>query len=223
MRGVHGFFAAACIIVAGYGSDYIDPYGGIKHRLEDVVHAREYHDFSDSEANNDYLIHYAAMMPGMDGLSRNFESMRNIVRQELEAEQHTYKGDAQYNVMYTYTESPENVSKLSNPQLLRVYVLTQALNTESFRQEIGKLMDDDLADNCNEHGGLVVFRNNAPSLYNIPSGLACENDPANNESYKMSFDIIREHSYISQYHFHATCGDDSKYAEYSGGLPFLTP
>lgn len=133
-----------------------------------------------------------------------------LVERVLKMVEHTYRPRT------GYTEEPENAEELSPRQLVRAYLLLEALGKGEFLGEIGNIVKGDLKDPHAEHGGLIRFRNGRLAFVPVESALREDN----NEAYLLP-EKARDVPNAGYFHLHATTEDDSEYAGPSGGKSFV--
>jgi len=182
-----------------------------RKKLETVIHRGYCWLERRQKRNNNYLIDCLMKRENAEYLIENQEEVKKQLREKLETLEHTYRP------LTSYTEGPAGVHNLSVRQLLRVYLIMEALEDQEFRDEIGKGLEADLHDPYSEYGGLGVFENRV-KLMEVESEKASEKDPRNNGSYHLPTTKVWGIPYLFEYHYHATSDDCSFLAGPSHGI-----
>jgi hypothetical protein len=117
-----------------------------------------------------------------------------------------------------YTEDAWNILRMGEGQLLRVYLMLEALQEQGFCNHVGALLEEADLDEFSEHGGIAIFNrldDNKLILQNVGSALAKQKRKENKRRYQFPADW-GEFPRILRYHFHVngdsgpsshSCGD----------------
>ncbi len=157
-----------------------------------------------AERDHEYMIDVLKDCPVLDRYLADPVKLRGDLSFELGLREHAFRPK----MGNYYEESILDIGSFSFGQLLRSYLMLEALKDQGFVDSIGSIIVDDLADPFSEHGGVVVFGQDCkPLLLEIPS-YVFEQDSANNHSYSISPDFLK-HPKMSRFHLHASSEDCS--------------
>jgi hypothetical protein len=97
--------------------------------------------------NNAYLLYNIKNRSNL----QSEEYLKNKISQFIKYSEHVYvEKDTDNTIFY-------KVQELTLGQLQRIYLMYEYLNDTACLQEMGKIIDDDVADKYAEHGGIVLF------------------------------------------------------------------
>jgi|SRR3989338_1973073 len=163
--------------------------------FEGFIH-REYQKNQElARRNNQYIADNIALREGMRAIVSAPEKAKQNLVTRLGLVGHSYR--------YT-NELPTTVFNLSPRQLVRAYLIMEALKTEKFKTDIGVIVEDDLKDMDSEHGGLVLFDGGNLTLHDIPSA-----SKGDNNRYILAGDSLNL-PHIIPFHLHAASQDETE-------------
>ena len=114
----------------------------------------------------------------------------------------------------------EDLAQFSEEQLIRVYYLLKALQTQTFRETIGKELEKDTKDKSREHGGALRLLGAGRVLIEmIPGDRLLEASSSNGsfspDNYYMPKKSQFSTTLLLPFHFHSQTEDESKRARFS--------
>ncbi len=179
------------------------------------IHDRQYIFADMAKRNNDYLAENIVHRDDIVEITQDHRAARQAIVDNLESLPHIYR-PREDDVEEKYPETPDGVWDLTTRQLVRVYLLMEALGMPGFRQHVGTLMQGDFEDPYTEHGGFILFDGNNLDIHPVESEHTKERDTKNKGSYQMPKEAL-EIPHIFKYHFHAKGEDFSEFAHPSDG------
>ncbi len=184
---------------------------GNRATLEWFVHT-EYASNNRAQRNKQYLVDNLISRRDIHQIIANPEAAKQSLVDKLKSVPHTCRKDLPGFNNYTYREDSSGVYKLTPRQLLRVYLLMEALQNEKFMRHLGTLVEKDLNDPYSEHGGLVLFDKEGKLVFRpVESEFTKQKDPKGDSSYRMPKEAL-ETPYIAVYHFHVISEDGTIFA-----------
>lgn len=114
-----------------------------------------------------------------------------------------------------YHYDPLNIRTLSPRQLVRVFLIIEALKDAQFRNGLGRMIESDYRDKLAEHGGIVIADGGRLVFRAISSGE--ERTEENNTSYRLT-EESKILPAIFWFHIHAAHEDNSGYDSPSDGV-----
>lgn len=149
--------------------------------------------------NNEYLSTNIKNKPNL----QDEEYLKNKISKFIESLEHTYvEKDTNNTIFY-------KVPELNLGQLQRIYLMYEYLKDSSCLQEMGKIIEEDIADKYAEHGGIILFNKNKLHFKTFESY-----EPRtlhNNRFYGPPDETFTTPS-IGKFHLHAEYYDESKSA-----------
>lgn len=115
-------------------------------------------------------------------------------------------------------DGTKGVNLLNPVELLKFYLLFDALEKEDFKEQVRAEIQKDLHDDESEHGGFIKINNGKLSLFPVKSVL--DYMPPNthpNYFYDIPPKLKDTERHVFHYHFHATDVDSSDYCGPSPG------
>jgi hypothetical protein len=185
--------------------------------LEKVMYP-EFSYFSEIDRKNDeYVIKNLKNREDLTLISQP-EYLKKALIEKLKGLSHTYRDVKTPYGEPLYNESAENVHKLSHSQLIRVYLLMEALEkNEKLRNEIGELLERDSKDSFTEYGGLIRFDEKGELVFlPIESEHAKERDQSKSNMYMMPHSAY-EIPHVAEFHLHAKSKNSLEHAGPSAG------
>jgi hypothetical protein len=136
--------------------------------------------------NKRYLLDHIQNNPKLN--SR--EILINEISKNIANNKHIYKNRGR---------KVKDLSELSNPQLQKIYLVYQSLQTPEFCKKLEKIIEEDLNDSFAEHGGIVNFDEYGRlTLKSYPSTLGIKD----NRAYQPPLEAVLENQ-IASFHLHA--------------------
>lgn len=163
--------------------------------FEEFIHRAYQENQELARRNNQYIADNIALREDMRAIVSDPEKAKQELVTRLGLVDHSYR--------YT-TELPTTVFNLSPRQLVRVYLIMEALKTEKFKTDIGVIVEDDLKDMDSEHGGLVLFDGGNLTLHDIPSA-----SKGDNNRYRLAGEFLNT-PHIIPFHLHADSQDETE-------------
>lgn len=202
------------ILSLGVNKFKILSVGERKARLEDFLEK----DFDESsrrgKINFEYLVENLRFRPDVDRYLANPVQLRKDLTMNLLLKKHSYRpGQESF-----YDESLNDIDAFSFGQSLRAYLLVDALKDQECVDQVGLMIQDDLADSYSEHGGVVKFNSDLKLFLQTIPGFNFGKDSVNNNTYIVPPEFkYLEFGQLAQFHFHATQDDDAEYSGPSAG------
>lgn len=165
-----------------------------------------------SQRNNNYLIDSLVKRPDIYSVITDMELLKENLKSKLGSASHTYRKHIPF--LPPYSESTDSIENMPTGQLIRAYLIMDALEDNEFISGIGKHLEKDIIDTSREYGGFVIFDDrNRPALNPVASA----HTYPDNHLYLMPEGAADSTPHIARYHMHASTTDCSENGGPSGG------
>lgn len=163
-----------------------------------------------SKRNNNYIAEHILERPDIHTQISDIEQITKNLKNKLDHVSHTYRKHIPF--FPPYNEDLNGLKNMSMSQIMRVYLITEALEDDEFIHNVGMQIEQDILDTSCEYGGFIIFDDrNIPVLNPVTSAYT------DNHSYLMPKGAADKTPHIARYHLHASINDCSENSGPSGG------
>ena len=202
--------------------------------LENIIHRKYNINEGRARKNNQYLIDNLKNRSDVTSCLRNQDQTKIDLEKKLISLEHCKYREPSFDIGYgavgAIHNGPEDVCQLTSRQLVRVYLMLDALENEDFRKQIMKEIDLDFQDPqvkqgylAAERGGLIKINNGKLELFPVlskdalkkredadkPGNYSNNVNSGSNFVYIMPKETLEKERFIFDYHIHATKEDDT--------------